>query len=113
MTATSALVLLFSIVTTFASTSPLLTPRGSLDKATGSTLLRTVYEFPNETWVENLGQRANGKILVTLISAPEVWEIDPLTTPPTAELIYRFPDATSALGIAEYQLDVFAVNVGN
>lgn len=72
-----------------------------------------VYQFPNETWVENLAVRANGKILVTLISAPEVWEVDPFATPTTAELIYHFPDAISCAGIAEYAPDFFAVNVGN
>lgn len=79
----------------------------------GDSLIRTVYQFPNETWVENLAVRSNGKILVTLISAPEVWEVDPFATPTTAELVHRFPDAISLLGIAEYAPDVFGVNVGN
>ncbi|USW58616.1 Putative six-bladed beta-propeller, TolB [Septoria linicola] len=64
------------------------------------------------TWIENLAIRSNGKILVTLLSAPEVWQIDPVNPGP-AELIYRFPQALSALGIAEVQPDVFAVAVGN
>ena len=79
----------------------------------GDSLVRKVYQFPNETWVENLAVRANGKVLVTLISSPEVWEVDPFATPATAELVYRFPDANSCAGIAEYAPDVFAVNVGN
>lgn len=79
----------------------------------GNKLVRTVYQFPNETWIENLAIRSNGKILVTLISAPEVWEVDPFAEPTTAELVYSFPDAISLLGIAEYAPDVFAVNVGN
>lgn len=78
-----------------------------------SSHLRTIYQFPNETWVENLAIRSNGKILVTLVSVPEVWEIDPFATPATAELVYRFSDAISLSGIAEYAPDVFAVNVGN
>ncbi|EGP91112.1 uncharacterized protein MYCGRDRAFT_17443, partial [Zymoseptoria tritici IPO323] len=64
------------------------------------------------SWVENLAIRSNGKILVTLLSSPEVWQIDP-ANPGSAELIYRFPHALSALGIAEVYPDVFAVAIGN
>ena len=62
--------------------------------------------------MENIAVRANGKILVTLVDVPEVWQIDPLASPATAEVVYHFPDATSCFGIAEYAPDVFAVNVG-
>ena len=79
----------------------------------GNALLRTVYQFPNDTWVENLAMRSNGNLLVTLIQSPEVWEINPNREPPDAHLVFRFPDAISALGIAEIEPDVFAVNVGN
>ena len=95
---------------TTGSSQTLLTPRQ--DKP-GDSIVRKIYQFPNETWIENLVVRANGKILVTLISTPEVWEIDPFATPTTAELIYHFPDAISCAGIAEYAPDSFAVNVGN
>ena len=104
----STLSLLLALITSL-SASPISPRQGH----PGDALVRTVYQFPNETWVENLAVRANGKILVTLISAPEVWEVDPFATPTTAELVYRFPDAISLLGIAEYAPDVFAVNVGN
>ncbi|KAK5681246.1 hypothetical protein LTS10_007008 [Elasticomyces elasticus] len=73
--------------------------------------VETVYQFKNESWVENIAVRGNGKVLVTLITAPEVWEIDPTTH--TAELIYSFPDAIAATGITEVTDDVFAVAIGN
>ncbi|KAK3631347.1 hypothetical protein LTR56_010169 [Elasticomyces elasticus] len=73
--------------------------------------VETVYSFPNLTWVENIAVRGNGKVLVTLITAPEVWEIDPTTH--TAGLVYSFPDATAATGITEVTDDVFAVAIGN
>ena len=79
----------------------------------GDHLVRVVYQFPNNTWVENLAVRSNGNILVTLITAPEVWEVSPFADPPTAELIYTFTDALSVLGITEYAPDAFAVIVGN
>ncbi|KAK5125023.1 hypothetical protein LTR85_001214 [Meristemomyces frigidus] len=69
-----------------------------------------IYEFPNETWVENLAIRANGNILTTIIGRPEVWEVFPCNH--TAQLVHTFPDATSALGIAEVEPDVFAIASG-
>jgi hypothetical protein len=44
---------------------------------------------------------------VTLINKPQVWQIDPARK--SAELVHEFPDAISAMGIAEYDDDVFAV----
>ncbi|OQN98392.1 hypothetical protein B0A48_15660 [Cryoendolithus antarcticus] len=74
-------------------------------------LLKTVYQFPNGTWVENIAVRSNGKLLATLLFKPEVWEIDPIEY--SANLIYSFPDANCTLGIAEYAPDAFGINVGN
>jgi hypothetical protein len=92
-------------------------------------LVQTVYHFSNETvsytrksqdaaanhpclsqWVENIAVRSNGKILVTLINKPQVWQID--TARKSAELVHEFSDAISAMGIAEYGNDVFAVVSG-
>ena len=106
----SAAISALYLCATNVSTQPLLTPR---QDNPGDSFIRKIYQFPNETWIENLAIRTNGKILVTLISSPEVWEVDPFATPTTAELIYHFPDAISCAGIAEYAPDVFAVNVGN
>ena len=86
------------------------TPQNS---APGDALLHTVYEFPNESWVENLAFRSNGNILVTLIQKPEVWELDPHEDPVVPRLVYSFPDAISVLGIAEVEHDVFVMAVGN
>ena len=44
---------------------------------------------------------------MTLINKPQVWQIDPATQ--SAELVHEFPLAISAMGIAEYKDDVFAV----
>jgi hypothetical protein len=75
-------------------------------------IIQTRYQFPNETWVENLAVRSNGNVLVTLLSSPEVWEIDP-SEEDSAKLVYQFPQVLSALGIAELQPDIFVVAVGN
>ncbi|KAH8816637.1 hypothetical protein F5884DRAFT_818622 [Xylogone sp. PMI_703] len=74
--------------------------------------LKTVYEFPLGTWVENIAVRNSGDLLVTLIDRPEIHLIDPFE-PDNTTTIYSFPHATSVLGIAEFQPDQFAVVVGN
>jgi len=59
--------------------------------------------------------RSNGKVLVTIIGAPEIWQIDPKTS--TGELLYTFPTGDDygncTLGITEYAPDIFAIAVGN
>jgi hypothetical protein len=74
--------------------------------------IQTIYEFPNETWVENIAVRSSGKLLVTTITSPSLHQIDPFSSAP-ASLIHSFPHAKSALGIAEIQPDIFAVITGN
>jgi hypothetical protein len=74
--------------------------------------IQTIYEFPNETWVENIAVRASGELLVTTITTPTLYQVDQFV-PTTANLIHTFPDAVGALGIAEIQPDVFAVITGN
>jgi hypothetical protein len=74
--------------------------------------VREVWEFPNETWIENLAIRSNGQILVTLGSSPELYQVDPFSNQePT--LVYRFPGVTGVLGIAEVETDIFALIAGN
>lgn len=74
--------------------------------------IRTVFEFPNETWVENIAIRASGELLVTTISSPAVFQVDPFLSVP-AKVIHTFPGSLSTLGIAEIQPDIFAVITGN
>jgi hypothetical protein len=94
--------LLFNIV------SPTPHPRSS------NTEIRTIYEFPNETWIENIAVRSNGNLLLNILSTPSLYELNPLhPTPGSAQLLYTFPFATGLAGIAEIQKDVFAVVAGN
>ena len=51
--------------------------------------------------------RSNGKLVVTLVNVPQVWQIDPTTH--SAELVHEFESADGVLGIAEYDSDIFAV----
>ncbi|KAK8120807.1 hypothetical protein PG999_004927 [Apiospora kogelbergensis] len=77
----------------------------------GNDALNLIYQFPNLTALENVAVRFSGKLLVTLPTAPELYQVDPFH-PVNASLVYRFPNATALLGIAEIDHDVFAVVVG-
>lgn len=73
--------------------------------------LDPVYQFPNGTWIENIAVRQNGALLVTLATAPELWEISPLNS--TARLVHRFPNATYTTGITPLAPDIYAICAGS
>lgn len=78
--------------------------------------VKTLYQYPLGTWVENIAVRASGELLLTLLNTPHVDQIDPSLTSPTPVRVHDFagvPKAASVLGIAEIDPDVFAVAVGN
>jgi hypothetical protein len=60
-----------------------------------------------------LAIRQNGQILVTILSAPELYQVDPFHTDNPPTLIHHIPGAMSLLGIVELQQDVFYVIAGN
>ncbi|KAK3045749.1 hypothetical protein LTR09_012707 [Extremus antarcticus] len=74
-----------------------------------------VYQYPNSpyTALENLAVRSNGQILLSTTSAPTTQLLDPSAASPKPVLLYTYPGATSALGIAQPQTDLFAIVVGN
>lgn len=73
--------------------------------------LNLIYQFLNLTALENVAVRSSGELLVTLPTAPELYQVDPFD-PVNASLVYRFPIATALLGIDEIEHDFFAVVVG-
>jgi hypothetical protein len=94
------------------TTDTILVRDASLAKHSTEATVYKVYEFPNvDTFVQKMAVRANGNVLVTLFTAPQVWEINPFTS--TAQLIYTFPKVTGAFGISEVSPDVFILAVGN
>ncbi|MCJ1403251.1 hypothetical protein MMC11_006474 [Xylographa trunciseda] len=74
--------------------------------------IHIIHEFPLGTWVENLAIRANGQILATLITAPELYQVDPSGSLPPI-LVHTFPDVSSLLGIVETGPDIFHLIAGN
>lgn len=74
---------------------------------------RTVYEFPNPTWLENIASMRNGSLLVTVIGRAEVYIVEPFQTPATSRLVASFASSNAVLGITELRPDVFAIAVGS
>ncbi|KUL83207.1 hypothetical protein ZTR_10027 [Talaromyces verruculosus] len=75
--------------------------------------LRTISQFPLGAWVENIAVRRNGHLLVTLVSAPEVYEIDPFNASSInrTQPAYTFDGHFNVTGITEVGEDVFVVCV--
>ncbi|KAF7976645.1 hypothetical protein HWV62_5967 [Athelia sp. TMB] len=74
--------------------------------------LETVGVFPNGTWLENAAVRSNGQLLVTLLSSPQVYQVDPFSSQ-QPQLVQTIPGVEGLLGIGEVEEDVFAVIAGN
>jgi hypothetical protein len=74
---------------------------------------KLIHQFPLPTWVENLAIRSNGQILVTLLTTPELYLLDPTTTPPTSTFIHKFPSALALTGIIELGQDIFYICAGS
>ncbi|KAJ4856828.1 hypothetical protein T069G_07725 [Trichoderma breve] len=76
--------------------------------------VRMVFQFPPNTFLENLAVRSNGEILTTLLNDPQLFVIDPdlETGAPLPVLVHEFTDSLGLAGIAEYEPDIFAVISG-
>jgi len=72
-----------------------------------------IYEFPPQTWVENLAVRSNGKVLVTLLTTPDLYQIDPSTPHSAPILVHHFSEHKGLFGITETTPDIFYLVGGN
>ena len=82
--------------------------------AESSPTLTSIHNFTPGTWVENLAVRANGQILATLLTTPQVYQVDP--NPSSAHpltLVHTFPTYLGCVGITELSNDIFYVVAGN
>ncbi|KAI0129090.1 hypothetical protein BJ170DRAFT_722035 [Xylariales sp. AK1849] len=78
--------------------------------------IRTLYQYPVGTWIENLAVRSSGELLLTLLNVPQLDQLDPSQPEITPSTIHNFsgvPKAASLSGISEFTEDGFAVAVGN
>ena len=71
-----------------------------------------VYQFPLPTWIENLAVRSNGQILLTILTKPELYLLDP-ANPEKVTLVHTFSEVGILSGIVEVEDDVFYVAGGN
>lgn len=71
-----------------------------------------VYQFPNFTRLENIAVRKNGNLLLTSLSGPSLYTLNPNAQNPQPSVIYQFPDTNSLYGITELSPNIFAVVAG-
>jgi len=69
---------------------------------------RIVYDFPADTWIENLAVRSNGQIIVTEETRPRIYQVDPFGSREPI-LLHEFHETASILGIVETAPDVFHI----
>lgn len=110
---------LFCLFTGSVVSSPIISPilrvRQRADAASSQSIgvqVEDIWDFPKGTWVENLAVRGNGKILTTLLTSPQVYQVDPDKKAP-ATLVHTFNGFRGCLGIVEQKPDIFYVVVGN
>lgn len=74
-----------------------------------------IYQASKGVWFENLAVRADGSILTTVLTSPDLYLIQPSSKNPDPQLIHHFDDgSTSLLGITEEATrDVFQVVATN
>ena len=70
------------------------------------------FYFPDSNQAENIRPRANGQILVTLNTIPELYQIDPSRNQ-SGGIVHTFEGYKSLFGIVELRKDVFYVIASN
>jgi len=72
-----------------------------------------IHTFGTNVFVENLAVRSNGRLLVTSMSVPHLYQIDPSLPSAAAEIIHTFANITGITGIVEtFVRDKFALITG-
>ncbi|KAF2496433.1 hypothetical protein BU16DRAFT_486118, partial [Lophium mytilinum] len=75
--------------------------------------VHTVHQLPKPTWIENIAARADGHLLVSLLTTPDLNLINPFANPPATTLIHSFPPDLGLLGITEITPNKFVILSGN
>lgn len=71
--------------------------------------IRNIHTFDANVFVENIAVRSNGQLLVTSLSVPHLYAIDPTVANPGAPIVHTFSNVTGISGIAEVRPNVFAL----
>ena len=70
---------------------------------------RLVYQFPVGTWVENIFVRPSGSLLLTLLTTPDLYLLDPFASDPQPQLLHRFTSSQWLTGITETDPETYYV----
>lgn len=99
--------MLFSLITLLSTVAVAAAAPGSISVDP----IRKVYTFPDAPFIENIVVRSNGDLIITSLSHPRVYTIDPRAKSPTPHLLTTIssPTVNVTAGIAEYARDRFAV----
>ena len=82
------------------------------ERASLRLLATPFFSFPDNNQAENIISRVNGQILVTINTAPQLYQIDPSRNQ-SGGIVHQFQGYTSLFGIVELQTDVFYVIASN
>ena len=74
--------------------------------------IRNIFTFPRNHFIENIAVRANSQLLVTSMSVPHLFAINPTAATPNATIVHTFTNSTGLAGIAEITPDLFALVTG-
>ncbi|KAL6801485.1 hypothetical protein J3E68DRAFT_423396 [Trichoderma sp. SZMC 28012] len=86
----------------------------SISHVTYGTKVRQLWEFSNTSqWVENIGIRPSGHLLLNTFDQGKMYTIDPSTENPAPSVAIQMPGVTALTGITEIEPDLFAISGGN
>jgi hypothetical protein len=71
--------------------------------------IRQIYTFPNNTFIEDIAVRQNGDLLITSMSVPTLFNLDPTADNPVPYIIHTFPNASGLANIVETAPNIFTL----
>ncbi|CZS96518.1 hypothetical protein WAI453_010004 [Rhynchosporium graminicola] len=75
-------------------------------------LLRNIFMFPPNHFIENIAVRSNSKLLLTSLSVNTLFSVDPTVATPNATVVHTFPTGHGLMGITEVSPDIFVIVSG-
>ena len=74
--------------------------------------IRNLFTFPPNTWIENIATRPNGNLLLTTLSLPVIYTLNPNISSPEVSIAHTFPNQTGISGITEVSPDIYVAASG-
>lgn len=73
---------------------------------------RELYQFPNETFIENVAVLSDGRLLLNTFDDGQIFILDPSSPEPEPHALVKIPGINQLTGIAQVKHNVFAVSGG-